>query len=640
MEALEHLHPWIVVAVTIAIFLVLQLRKDVAIDILFLTALLVVTLTGVISPEQALAGFADPAVITIGALLVITAGLRSAGVLDWIGAKLLGSAQTERQALWRLAPTLITTSAFMLNTALVAMSMPVILDWCRRRHVSPSRLLMPLSFLVVLGGCCTLIGTSTTLVVQGLLRSEYQKQVQLRASDETLVPAAGTAEAERDAKFMAGVRPMNLFEIGYVGLPCAVAGALMLLLIGPKLLPNRTDMLEQLGEQRREYLVEMLVQPDCPLIGKTVESAGLRHLPGLFLIEIDRSGDIITPVTPEDHVHANDRLIFTGIVNTIVDLEKIPGLVPAVDRTYELHPRERQQRHLTEVVLSRSSPLIGRTVRQADFRRLYNAAVVAVHRNGVRLTNKIGNIALEPGDTLLLQTRNEFVPTYRNNRDFYLVSSVEGSQPRRLEKARLASLLTVALIVWLVICSLLDDAHIWTGIASPAAVAISALSIALLMVLSRCLPPSDARNGLDLQLLFVIAAALGLGKALGESGAARSAAEIVVSAVGQQPYLLLVMIYLLALVLTETLSNTAVAAMLIPLAIAVAGEAGYNPRPFIVAITLAASLSFMTPIGYQTTLMVMGPGGYRPSDYLRCGFPLTAIVTTTALILIPRIWDF
>jgi di/tricarboxylate transporter len=305
--------------------------------------------------------------------------------------------------------------------------------------------------------------------------------------------------------------------------------------------------------------------------------------------------------------------------------------------TYEFQPKTRQQRHLTEVVLSRTSPLIGTTVRAANFRERYGAAVVAVHRNGVRITNKIGNILLEPGDTLLLQTRNEFVPTYRNSRDFYLVSGVEGSEPRRHDKARMAAVLVAALVLWLAASSWLDGFDGLAGVSSPP---VAAIAVVGLLIVTGCLPVSDARNALDLQLLITIAAALGLGRALTQSGAASAMATMIVGGVGDNPYMLLVVIYLMAAVFTEMISNTAVAAMLFPLAVAVAWEGTYSPRPFVMAITLAASLSFVTPIGYQTNLMVMGPGGYRPADYVRCGLPLAVIVGTTALLLIPLVWPF
>ncbi|MFV1967869.1 MAG: SLC13 family permease, partial [Pirellulaceae bacterium] len=591
---------------------------------------------GVITPDRAFEGFSNPGVLAIAALLVVAAGLRSTGVVDWIGRTLLGKVSTERGALLRLAPVLVASSAFMLNTALVAMLAPVLVDWCRRRHISPSRLLLPLSYLTILGGVCTLVGTSTTLVANGVLRSEYQ----LRTLADVRLQESGTLDAEplrRRMEFTQGTAPMDLFELGRVGLPCAIAGTLYLTLVGYRLLPNRTDMLEQLGEQRREYLVELLVRPECPLIGQTVEQAGLRHLPGLFLIEIDRDGDLITPVSPQDVVHAGDRLVFTGVVSTIVDLEKIPGLVPAADISFELHPKKRLQRQLAEVVLSRTSPLIGTTVREANFRRLYHAAVVAVHRNGVRLTNKVGDIRLEPGDTLLLQARDDFVTTYRNSRDFYLVSGVEGSEPRRHDKARIAAGLTVTLILWLVVGNWPRLGGMAAGLASPP---LAAMAVACLMVLAGCLRISEARNALDLRVLLTIAGAVGLGLALQDSGAAEMIADAAVAQFGQRPYVLLLVVYLVTVLFTELISNSAVPAMLLPVAIAVAAASGFHPRPFIMAITLAASLSFITPIGYQTNLMVMGPGGYRPIDYVRCGLPLALVVAVTALLLIPRIWPF
>ena len=630
---LEELHPWIALATTALVFVGLQLRRGAPTDLLFLMGALLVTVTGVITPEQAFQGFANPAVLTIGALLIVAEALRSTGLLDWVGRSLLGKVHSERAALWRLAPVLLASSAFLLNTALVAMMAPVLVDWCRKRHIAPSRLLLPLSYLAILGGVCTLIGTSTTLVANANLRTQYAQRL---SADKQLEQAAvDTQETARRRTFTYGTRPMHLFELGRVGLPCALVGTLFLVILGPRLLPNRTDMLEQLGEQRREYLLEMLVQAECPLIGQTVEQAGLRHLPGLFLIEIDRDSEILTPVTPHELVHESDRLIFTGVVGTIVDLEKIPGLVPAADITYEFQPHKQKHRRLTEVVLSRTSPLIGTTVRAANFRQLYNAAVVAVHRNGVRVTNKIGSIQLEPGDTLLLQTRDAFVASYRNSRDFYLVSSVEGWQPRAHHKAPIAAVLSALLIVWLVAGSWPGLVGFLSDVGSPA---VAGISIACLMVAAGCLRVADARSALDLRVLLTIAGALGLGRALEASGAAELIATAIVASVGQRPYLLLIVIYLLTLGFTEMISNNAVAAMFLPLAVAVAWEGGYNPRPFIMAITLAASLSFITPIGYQTNLMVMGPGGYRPSDYARCGTPLAVAVGITALILIPQFW--
>ncbi len=597
---------WITIGVTIGIFLVMQLRIPIPTDILFTSGLVIVVLCGALEPRQALAGFANPAVITIAALFVVASGLQATGLLDWAVYQLLGSAGSAREALLRLAPTLLFVSAFVNNTPVVAMFVPAVLLWCRQRGISPSKLLMPVSFLAILGGTCSLIGTSTNIVVNGLIVE-------------------------------AGLRPMHLFEIGYVGLPVAIVGALFLLTVGYHLLPNRTDLVERLEKEAREYLVEMIVEPGCRLAGKTVEEAGLRHLRGLFLIEIDRDGHIITPVTPEDIIHEGDRLVFTGVVTTIVDLVKIPGLRPAGELRFRLDPRSQRGRHLCEAVVSRSSPLIGQTIREANFRRMYNAVVIAVHRNGERLPRKIGDIELQPGDTLLLQTRTDFTARFRHSRDFYLVASVEGSEPPRHERAWIAGLLLGGFVLWLLLRNV-EQIRAWLpAIGEPA---VGAVFVALAMVLTRCVSPGQARNSIDLQVLITIGAAVGLGKALESTKAADAISQILVQGVSGHPYLLLGILFVLGSLLTEFITNVAVAAMILPIALSAADAGGYDPRPFIMAITMAASMSFLTPVGYQTNLMVMGPGGYQPRDYLKLGILMNLIVAVCVLTLIPWIWPF
>ncbi|MCA9233826.1 MAG: SLC13 family permease [Planctomycetales bacterium] len=620
----------IALATTTAVFLAMQLRRRVPIEVLFLGGLVIVTLCGVVTPQRAIAGFASNAVILIGALFAVSAGLRNTGALDWVGQRLLGRAETERGALLRLGLTIPPVSAFVLNTPLVAMMAPVVVDWCRRRNVSPSRLMIPLSYLTILGGVCTLIGTSTTLVVNGSLGELHKTPEKF-----PLIDAARIAE-------------LTMFEITVVGVPVALVGIAYMMFVAPKLLPDRDDLIERFDEHRRDYLVDMTVLPTCPLAGRTVHDAGLRQLPGLFLIEIDRNGETITPVAPGDRIHAGDHLVFTGVVSTIADLERIPGLVPAADKNFEHLPADRVHRQLTEAVLSRTSPLVGLTVKEADFRQRYNAAIVAIHRNGERVTNKIGDVELEPGDTLLLQTRPEFVDAHRNSRDFYLVSRVGGATARRHDRALLAGLLFLGLILWLAISSFFPGAIPWGYVMSKDVKAIAAIAIVLAMIVTRCMTTSEARSAIDIQVLLVIGAAIGLGEALDKSGAARWLAEMLVRgastagfAPAWRPFILLAVVYVLTQLLTEAISNVAVASIMIPIAVHVAaagGAAGYDPRPFIVAVTLAASLSFATPIGYQTNLMVMGPGGYSPRDYWKAGLPLAALTTVTALMAIT--WAF
>ncbi len=613
------LEAWLSLIIVGLLFAVLQFRRAPSTDILFLGGLVAVVALGIISPATALAGFANPAVLMIAALFVVAAGLRLTGVLDLIGSRLLGSVQTPGGAVARLSCVVLSLSAFVNNTPVVAMFVPMLVDWCRKRGVSPSRVLIPLSYLAIMGGTCSLIGTSTNIVVNGLLQTEHRV-------DE--------ANNLYSTAFHEQLHGMSLFEIGRVGVPCAAVGALYLLIVGPRLLPKRSGLIERLDEQQREYLVELLVTPDCRLIGKNVVDADLRQLRGLFLIEIDRGDDVITPVKPDDVIQSGDRLVFTGVVTTIVDLVKIPGLVPASDRQDVGSARRRRSRWLFEAVISKSSPLVGTSIREAGFRQRYNAAVVAVHRNGARLPSKVGDIVIETGDTLLLQTRTGFVERHRHNPDFYLVAGVDGSQPQEHERAWISVVLVVGLIIWLALGSMIVSS-------SMASLAIACLAVAVLMVVTRCVSVTDAREAIDLQVLVTIAAALGLGRALTESGAAQAIAALLVDLVGSaHPYLLLAVLYVLAIVFTELITNVAVAAMLFPLAVAMAAASELSPRPFVMAIAMAASLSFVTPIGYQTNLMVMGPGGYKPRDYMRVGLPLTVLISGVALLLIPRIWPF
>ena len=352
-----------VVTLSVLAGLLYGLVKDKPADVMFVAAVVLLAAFGVIAPDDAFSGFANSAMLIVGALFVVAAGLRETGVMEYVGEHFLGHVETEAKALLYMAVVLIPSAMVLNNTPKVALLVPVLIAWCRKRRISPSRLLMPLSFLSILGGTCSLIGTSTNLVVQGMLIKSH-------------------------------LRPMGFFEIGWVGLPCAILGAIYLLTIGRKLLPDRKDLIEQLDLTRREYLIEMLVQPGCRLVGKKVSEAGLRHLPGLFLIEIEREDQVIGPVAPDEVILANDRMVFTGVVSTIVDLEKIPGLVSATDRRYEVSTGKQWARQLCETVISPSSPLIGQVVRNADFRGLYDAAIVAVHRNGARLTNKVGDIEL------------------------------------------------------------------------------------------------------------------------------------------------------------------------------------------------------------------------------------------------------
>jgi di/tricarboxylate transporter len=412
--------------------------------------------------------------------------------------------------------------------------------------------------------------------------------------------------------------------------PCAVLGLFYLLTAGRWLLPNRKELLQQLEETRREYLVEMMVQPGCRLIGQSVQAAGLRNLPGLFLIEIDRNGSIIGPVAPQEIVRDGDRMVFTGVVDTIVDLKKIPGLVPAADETYEVKSERQRGRMLCEAVVSATSPLIGKTIKDADLRARYNAAVVAVHRNGQRVTTKLGDTTLHPGDTLLLQTGSHFLRAHRNNPDFYLVANVEDSRPLRHDRVPIALALFVGMIGLLATES-------FTGI-DPM---IAALLVAGLMIVTRCISTADARQSIEWSVLVGIAASFGLGTALEKAGIARQFADFLAqSTAGWGPIAALAALYFGTMLLNELITNNGAAVLAFPFAVELSSSLNVSPRPFVIAIALAASYAFASPIGYQTHMMVYGPGGYRFADFVRVGLPLNLLLWVAAVTLIPLIWSF
>jgi len=590
---------WITIAV-VGVTLFLLMREVAPPDIIFVGALVALVLAGVLKTKDAFSGFASPGVLMVGALFMVAAALRETGAMDYLGQHMQGRVKTESAALAVTAGVGVTTSALLNNTTIVAMLLPVLMDWCRKRNVSPSRLLMPLSFFTILGGTCTLIGTSTNLVVQSNLADNNMPL-------------------------------MTFFELGKVGVPCAVLGTIYLLTLGRWLLPDRKELLEQLEESRREYLVEMVVEPNCRLIGQSIEAAGLRALPGLFLIEIDRQGNILAPVTPVETVQQGDRLVFTGIVDTIVDLKKIPGLTPATAAMYDITTRGQPGgRQLCEAVISSTSPLIGKTIKEADLRARYNAAVVAVHRNGARLTNKLGDTVLRPGDTLLLQTGAHFNRAQRNSPDFYLVSDVADSRPLRHEQARIALVLFVVLIGLLATESI---THI-----DPM---ISSFAIAALMVVFRCISTADARQAVEWPLLVSIAASFGLGKALEVSGVAKVVAEVIVQSTHSfGPIAALAAIYFGTMVLNEMITNNGAANLSFPFALGVAKALEVSPRPFVMAVALAASYAFSSPIGYQTHMMVYGPGGYRFTDFMKVGVPLNLLLWITSVGLIQYFWPF
>jgi di/tricarboxylate transporter len=592
-------------AVSVTALVVVGLARNLPADALLWGAVVACGLAGILSLEEMFVGFTNSGMLTIAALYVVAAGVKETGALDLVARRLLRGIRSRRALSVRMGMVVPVLSAFLNNTPVVAMLIPMLNSWSAKHRVSPSKLLIPVSFMSILGGMTTLIGTSTNLVVHGMMADAVAARPDLAHS----------------------LRPMGLFEIGAVGIPCAVIGVLYLIFFSNRLLPERTDMLEEIGTTPREYMVEMKVADDCQFVGMHVEEAGLRHLHGLYLHEIVREGEIVAPVQPDHVIHAGDILTFSGVVSSIVDLEKLPGLIPVVDPGYEHQLSVQREHMLTEAVVSPTAPIIGRSIVESNFRALYNAAVVAVHRGGARLAGRVGDIVLRSGDTLLLQTGPHFVDAHRNNRDFFLVSGVEDSQPPRSDRAVL-SLVLLGLMVVLLMTQLLPTV-------------LSAFLIAGAMIIGRCISVPSARQALELQTLFAIAGAIALGLALLNSGAVHVIAHSAVATVGRWgPYAVLAALAILTMLFTEVVTNTAAAALMFPLGVAAALDLGVDPRPFVMVVALIASASFLTPIGYQTNLMVYGPGGYRFTDFTRVGLPLSGLLLLAATLLAPVVWPF
>jgi di/tricarboxylate transporter len=532
--------------------------------------------------------------ITVGILYIVVAGLQETGGLNWIGNGVLGRPKNISRGLLRMMLPVTGLSAFLNNTPVVAMFIPAVNSWCRKMKFSPSHFLIPLSYASIFGGLCTLIGTSTNLVLNGLYQERF------------------------------GIDGLPFFEVSKIGIPCAVVGFLFVFVFAQKLLPERKSA-STVFDNPREYTLELMVTRCGAFEGLTIEQAGLRNLSNCFLAEIIRDGGVKSAVSPSEVLQGGDHLIFVGMIDSVKVLRDCNGLQAVAEMKFDSEVLQ-HDRCLVEAVVSSTCPLIGKSIRKGNFRQVYNAVVIAVARNGERVREKIGDIVLRAGDTLLIESHAGFIPRQRDSRDFLLISQVEDSQPIRYGKAPLS----VAIIVLMVILA-------GTSLLSMTRAAALA---AVLMVATGCCSLGGARKSVEWQVLLVIGAALGLAAAMYKTGLAQAIAGALVALAPGHPWISLGLIYLATVIFTLLVTNNAAAALIFPIAMETAAALNVSHMPFLMCIMMAASASFITPMGYQTNMMVYGPGGYRFGDNARLGVPLTLLLGFITVLLTPFIWTF
>ena len=584
---------WFTLAIVITV-LVMLATTPAPTEVVLLGAMIVLSIVGIVSPSEALSGFSSPGVMTIAALYVVIAGLRETGAIAWFSQLVFGRPKSLISAQAKLMGAGSVLSTVINNTPVVAMFIPIAQEWSARYGFPISRLLLPMNNVVVLAGLCTLIGTSTNLAVYGLL-----------------------IQTKPDAV-------LGLFDLVWIGVPLTLVGIAYALTFSRSLLPDRQGPMEQL-ENAREYAFQVRIHIGGPLVGKTIGEVGLRNLKSAYVLEIEREARLLTSVGPDEVLRANDRLTCVGVVDAIKDMRRMPGLSIAEDQGFTLNLKH-AQRQLVEIVLSHTSPLINRTVRESNFRDLYGAAIISISRDGGRIPGKVGDIVFRPGDTLLVEAGQSFVDKHKYSRDFLLLSALQDSAPPDFRRAPLA----LAILLLMIVFATLE----WVPLFEASFIAAG------LMVATGCLTMQSATRSIEYHIVAGIAASFALGVALTTSGAAGLIGNALVSFTVGNPWLALAALYVSTVLVTELITNNAAGVLMFPIAISIAEAAGVNYMPYVIAVMVAASAGFITPIGYQTNLMVYGAGGYRFMDFVRFGLPLSVMTGIITLIIVPRVWTF
>ena len=580
--------------ISLIVGLIVVLYKDLVRPVIaFFIIALVLLITDTITTKDFMGGFANEQILVVLILIMLSDVIQRTAVMDLAFKNIFKPSMSYRGFLTLLGFVVAPISAFVNNTPLVAILMPYVYDWSKKKGISPSKVLIPLSYITILGGTITLVGTSTNLVVNGFVVD-------------------------------AGYPSLGMFDFTLVGISVAVVGILYIAFLGPSLLPDRKDALSSFREKSREYVTETFLKSNSPLIGKTVEEAGLRKLQGLFLVEIIRGDERIAPVSPKQSLEANDKLIFAGETSTILELIKTNNGIELPDST---RLSKNESMDVKEIVISSNSDLIGKIVKETNFRGKYDAAIIAINRNGERITGKLGEVELMTGDLLLLITGDAFEERSANEQDFHIISSVDKIHKIPLYKTYTVLLGTAAAFV--------VSAIGWMSLFESLLVL---MSIIAMMQIVRF---NDLKRSFDVDMYLILVLALSLGKAIVNSGLDKeiSAGMLnVVEPIGSN-IAALAIIYLVTNILAMLVTNKAAVAIMFPVALSAAKTLGLDPTPFFLAIAFAGCAEFMTPYGYQTNLMVYGPGGYKFKDYIKIGWGLSLIYFLVAVSILGYLYD-
>lgn len=570
---------------------ILFARETVPVDLITLLLLAALILTGILTPAEAFSGFSTEIIIILGSIFVISGALQQTGVLEVLGAWLQRLAGHSVVLLLLVTMVVVSfLSAFINNTTATALFIPPVLAVARRMKVSPSKVLMPVAFASMLGGTCTLIGTSTNVAVNGYLVAR-------------------------------GLEPLRLFEITPIGIFAVAAGLAYVILIGRHLLPDRGD--DRLVDERslREYLSEIVVVPGSHLVGQRIEETKLARM-NFLICEIMRGREKLLP-TPDTRIEAGDTLLVRGNVEELLKVKQAAGIEIKPDLHHDMASLQTDKIKIGEALINPRSELIGRTLRQGGFRQRFGLSVLAIYRHGQALRESLGNLRLRLGDVLLVQGLREDVDALRSGHDLTLLNELRPAlyRPRRGFVAAASFVLALAL-----------------GGAGVLPLSVALVLAAVACVLSRALPAEEAYQNVDWRLLVLIGGMTSFGVAMQKSGAAEFLADWLAVALGPVgPHGMLAGFFLLTMLLTQPMSNAAAALVILPVALATAQNVGASERSFAIAVMLGASLSFITPLE-PSCILVYGPGKYRFADFVKVGLGLTLLLAVIVIWLIPRWW--